>query len=105
MRTSDESALEAGFSRSAPEALEMLLRVGDEVEVERREALLHDAPHRLAEIGHEAHQDEPVGVAATVGVEEGTLAALVELVVDGEVPEVEGGISHARVLPVDDPQA
>ena len=42
----------------------MLVRVADEVEVELRDRLLDDAPHRLAEVGHEAHQPQ----RAEVGV-------------------------------------
>src|SRR5438132_6844728 len=36
--------------------LEILPRVGDEVEVELRDRLLHHAPHRLEARAHEAHQ-------------------------------------------------
>src|SRR5256884_9756973 len=98
-----EGGSKAG-TRSGPlEALEVLVRVGAEVEVELGDPLLDDAPHRLAEVRHEAHQHERVAVAAPVGGEELALAVVVELVVDGEVAEVEEGIAHARVLPVDDP--
>ena len=34
-------------------------RVGDEIDIERADALLEDAPHRLAEVGHDAHQRQP----------------------------------------------
>ena len=34
-------------------------RVRDEVDVERADALLEDAPHRLAEVGHDPHQGQP----------------------------------------------
>src|SRR5947199_238142 len=74
------------------------------VDGELGDPLLDDAPHRLAEVRHEAHQHERVAVAAPVGGEELALAVLVELVVDGEVAEVEEGIAHAGVLPVDDPE-
>ena len=42
---------------------------------------------------------------AEVGVEERRAAVGVELVVDREVREVEEDVAHARVLPVDDPDA
>ena len=42
--------------------------------------LLDDAPHRLAEVGHEAHQHVHVEVAAAVGVEQRRVAVLVEAV-------------------------
>jgi hypothetical protein len=54
------------------------LGVLGEVEVELRDDLLDDAPHRLAEVGHEAHQDERVAVVAAVRGEERPLAVLVE---------------------------
>src|SRR6188472_2615270 len=37
--------------------------VRDEVDVERADALLEDAPHRLAEIGDHAHQRQPASLA------------------------------------------
>ena len=87
----------------------MLARVGDEVEVELGDRRLHDAPHRLAEVGHEAHELERLAVCrpglAEVGAEQRLALRRVELVVDGEVREVEEPVSHPRVLPVDDPQA
>src|SRR5256885_1300037 len=43
-------------SASLLEPGEVLIRVADEVEVELGEALLDDAPHRLAEVGHEANE-------------------------------------------------
>ncbi len=46
------------FSRRSPEPLEVLGGVGDEVEVELGDPLLDDAPHRLAEVGHEAPEPE-----------------------------------------------
>ena len=48
---------------------------------------------------------ERVRVVAAVRAKEPALALLVELVVDGEVPEVEERVAHACVLPVDDPRA
>jgi hypothetical protein len=41
-----------------PEALEVLGGIGDEVEVELRDALLHDSPHGLAEVRHEPHEPQ-----------------------------------------------
>src|SRR2546429_9679688 len=100
-----EGGSKAG-TRSGPlEAIEVLVRVGAEVEVELGDPLLDDPPQRLAEVGHEAHQHERVAVVAAIRGEERTLAVVVELVVDGKVAEVEEGVAHARVLPVDDPQA
>jgi hypothetical protein len=50
--------LKRRFRRRAPEPLEVLGRVRDEVEVELRDPLLDDAPPRLPEVGHEAHEPE-----------------------------------------------
>ena len=70
---------------------------------------LHDAPHRLAQVAHDLHQPEagqPAGRHRTeVRDEQGLVAGPVELVVDGEVAEVEVAVVHARVLPVEQPEA
>src|SRR2546421_1229635 len=100
-----ERLAEPPVLRRLSESLEVPVRVVAEVEVELGDRLLDDAPHGLAEIGHEAHQDERVVVVAAVRGEERVLGLLVELVVDREVPEVEERIAHAGVLPVDDPRA
>ncbi len=50
--------LKRAVRRRAPEPVEVPGGVGDEVEVELRDPLLDDAPHRLPEIGHEAHEPE-----------------------------------------------
>src|SRR5687768_11096654 len=91
------------------EPLEMLARVGLEVEVELRYPLLDDSPHRLAEVGHEAHEDERRDLRgsrlAEVFLQQRAVLVLAELVVDGEVREIEEDVPHARVLPVDDADA
>ena len=98
-----------GRRRSSRIRLEVLVGVVGEVEVEVGEGALEDPPHRLAEVGHEPHQPQrgESGRRSAgwleVGVEQGRLLALVELVVDGEVAEVEVAVPHPRVLPVDDP--
>ncbi len=84
----------------------MLGRVGGEVEVEPRDRRLHDAPHRLPEVGHEAHQLERTALIGTdrseVRLEERLAPLRVELVVDREVRKVEEHVAHPGVLPVDD---
>src|SRR4029077_5513746 len=64
-----------------------------EVEVELGNGRLHDAPHRLPEVGHEPHESERLHVlithAAEVGAEEYRALRVAELVVDREVREVE----------------
>jgi len=50
--------LKRRLRRRAAEPIEVLGGVGDEVEVELGDPLLDDAPHRLAEVGHEAHEPE-----------------------------------------------
>src|SRR5690242_19740518 len=83
-----ERSAEAPVGGRPLEAVEVLVGVRAEVEVELRDPLLDDAPHRLAEVGHEPHQDERVVVFRAVGGEEVALGGFVELVVYGEVPEV-----------------
>src|SRR4051794_41979270 len=89
-----------GSSARGMQAPEVAGGVPGEVEVEVGEGALHDAPHRLAEVRQEAAGGE-VARAAVGGQQLG----VVDVVVDGEVAEVEGGVAHPRVLPVDDPQA
>ena len=55
-RSAAERAPERALGGGSLEPLEVLLGVGAEVEAQVREGLLDDAPHRLAEVGHEAHQ-------------------------------------------------
>jgi hypothetical protein len=85
----------------------MLLGIAGEIEVELRDPLLDDAPHRFAEVGHEAHHRQRRGIRlardAEVGAEEFLLVLCLQLVVDREVREIEEDVTHARVLPVDDP--
>ena len=85
----------------------MALRVAREVEVELGDGLLEHAPHRLAEVGHEAHQAEVALVVgshlAEVGAQQLLDRRVLELVVAREVGEVEEDVAHPRVLPVDDP--
>src|SRR5919201_6731061 len=73
----------------AEAAIEMLVGVRDVIEVERRDALLDDAPHGLAEVGHDAHQCLPREVhradLAEVPFEQATLRVLGHAVVDREV--------------------
>ena len=53
-----ESVAEPWLGGGLLHALEVLRGVGPEVEVELRDDALDDAPHRLAEVGHEAHEVE-----------------------------------------------
>jgi hypothetical protein len=50
--------LKGGLGRRAQHPVEMLGGPGDVVDVEVGDALLDDAPHGLAEVGHEAHEPE-----------------------------------------------
>src|SRR4029077_9152302 len=96
---------EARLRLGRPEALEVFGGVRVKVELEGRDRLLDDAPHRLAKVGHEPHEGQGPGVTASIGVEKQALAVGVEVVVDREVAEVEERIAPAGVLPVHDPQS
>ena len=48
-----------GVVASCQQPIEVLGGVGDEVDVERADPLLEDAPHRLAEVGDRPHQRQP----------------------------------------------
>ena len=98
-----ERRLETGLGGRAPQPLEVLIGVGHEVEVELRDRLLDDSPHRLPEVGHEAHERQRPRVGGAVGLEQRALAVLVERVVDREVRQVEERVAHPGVLPVHDP--
>src|SRR5438552_1304971 len=85
----------------------MLARVRDEVDVERADPLLEDAPHRLAEVRddpHEGHPREAVGRRgrAVVALEQDRALLGGEAVVRAEVAEVEERVAHPGVFPVDD---
>ena len=85
----------------------MLAGVGDEIDIEGADALLEDAPHRLAEIGHDPHQRQPREAiaarrAAVVGRQQVRVLVAGQLVVDAEVAEIEERVAHPGVLPVDD---
>ena len=62
-----DPALEARVLPRLLQAVEVLLRVLAEVEVELGHAPLHDAPHRLAEVGHEAEQLQRRAVSRSSG--------------------------------------
>ena len=104
-----ERGAKAAISSGPLEPLEVLVRVGAEVEVELGDPLLDDAPHRLAEVGHESHQGQRRrfldGSLAEVAAQKLVVLLFGELVVDGEIRQVEEDVAHARVLPVHDPQA
>src|SRR5918994_7265507 len=51
-----ETFLEAFVRHRTQEPLEVPVRVGDVVDVERGQALLDHPPHRLAVVGHDPHQ-------------------------------------------------
>ncbi len=51
-----QRALKRRLARRPAKPPEVLGRVRDEVEVELRDPLLDDAPHGLAEVGHETHE-------------------------------------------------
>src|SRR3712207_9589010 len=58
-----ERLAKAVVARRSLEPREVLVGVGAEVEVDLRDPLLHDAPHRLAEVRHEPHQAQRAEVA------------------------------------------
>ena len=80
------------------------------VDVERADALLEHAPHRLPEVRHDAHEGQPSQTGRSrrllvVRAEQGRIVVCRQLVIDAEIPQVEERIAHARVLPIDDPDA
>ena len=89
------------------EAIEVLRGVVGEVEIELGNPTLHQAPHRLAEVGHEPHQPYGGNVSrsllAEVGGHQHPVLIDVELLVGRQVAQVEEAIAHTRVLPIHDP--
>ena len=109
-RAASTQVLKRGVGARLRQPVEVLGRVAAEVVVELRYGRLDDAPHRLAEVRYEAVQLQRgapaiIGRAAEVDGEQALLLLVAELVVDGEVAEVEVAIAHAGVLPVDDVDA
>src|SRR5918996_254913 len=105
-----EPAAEALVLGRLRHSLEVLVRVRVEVEVELGDARLDHAPHRLAEVRHEAEQLQRrplarVCLLAEVSGQEALLVRVAELVVHSEVAEVEERVAHPGVLPVDDHHA
>ena len=87
----------------------MFFRVIEILEVERRDPRLEEAPKRLSEVGRDAHEMKmgEVGVTGLSSVEadDGLAARVVKLLIDGEVSEIEVGVSHSGVLPIEHPDA
>src|SRR5271168_390499 len=104
-----EPFLELRLLDGGAQALEVRARVAIEVEVQLGNLRLQDAPGGLARVGEDAHQRErraaPVRRRfAVVGAQQALVVGFAEVVVDGQVAEVEAGVAHAGVLPVDDQQ-
>ena len=78
-----------------------------EIKVELGDDALDHAPGGLPGVGHDSHQGQgrpAFGVRrlAVVGLEQAVLGGRVELVVDGQVAEIEQPMAHSGVLPVDE---
>src|SRR3989304_5271399 len=88
--------------------MEVLLGVIAEIEVELGNAALQQAPHRLAHVGGNTHelQARPVPIRRLAGVlvQEAAVLAFIEIMVAGEVGQVEEDVAHPGVLPVEDAQ-
>ena len=85
----------------------MTAGVGAEVELELGNYALDHTPGRLAGVGHDPHQGQrrPASWArrlAVVGPEQAVLGGGIEVVVDGQVAEVEHPVPGAGVFPVDE---
>src|SRR5919198_109251 len=57
-----EPVVELRIGHRGREPVEVLLRVFDVVDVQRRQTLLDDAPHRLTEVRHDPHELQPRAV-------------------------------------------
>ena len=103
----DERALEPRIGGIRQQPIEGARRVRDEIDVERADPLLEDAPHRLAEVGDDPHQGQPgkpIGPDGTVvGGQQDLVLGGRQLMVDAEVAEIEERVAHPGVFPVDDP--
>src|SRR3970282_1357415 len=89
-------------------ALEVLIGVIAKVEVELRDAALRQAPHRLAHVGGDAHQAQPGQPPgrrlAEVALQQQDVLRFVEIMIAGEVRQVEERIAHSGVLPIQNAQ-
>src|SRR4051812_4137994 len=93
--------------KPALQALEVLARVGGEVDVEVGALRLDEPPRGLAQVAGDppAVQLGEAVLVPEVRAQQRTLVGLAEAVVDAEVGEVEEPVVHAGVLPVDDEDA
>src|SRR3990172_185471 len=89
-------------------ALEVPIGVIAEVEVELRDAALQEPPHRLAHVGGDAHQAQsgqpPGGRLAEISLQQQDVLRLVEIVMAGEVRQIEESLPHGGVLPIQNAQ-
>ncbi len=83
----------------------MLVRVRAKIEIEFGDADLYHAPHRLAAIGCDLHQlvprQAPRRYLTKIAFEQGMILLVVETVMHRKVSEVERGVAHARVFPIE----
>jgi len=90
--------------RTLEEALKMPAAVGEVIlrRVELRDARLHESPHRLAHVGHQAHQPEPAQVPwprlAEIRPQQRPLLLLVQPVVSPPGSQVEEPVAQPAVL-------
>ena len=103
-----EPGLEVSVSSRSPASARSAWRRSRGSRNRARRRGLDDAPHRLAEVGHEPHQPQvairPSSPARRSRPRAAPARMPPELVVDREVGEVEVAVAHPRVLPVDDPE-
>src|SRR6266542_484108 len=95
-----EPAGEPGIAGALQAPGEVTSRIVDVIEVQGGQTLLHDAPHRLAEVRHDPHELQSGhagrGDPAEVQLEEQHLGVLAHAVVDREVPQIEEQVQSLR---------
>src|SRR4051812_23186654 len=90
--------------KPALQALEVLARVGREVDVEVGARRLDEPPRGLAQVADDPHPVQVLQprVVAEVSTQQNAVVSVGVSVVDTQVREIEEAVVHPRVLPVDD---
>src|SRR2546422_2539486 len=100
---------DAAVVERSPVAGEVRRRVAREIEVLTRDVHPHHAPHGFAQLGDNLHQLKPgkpnVGDLPEVAGQQSFILRIGQLMMNGEVRQIEVEVAHARVFPVYDADA
>src|SRR2546426_4505517 len=100
---------DAAVVERSPVSVEVRRRVAREVEVDTRDVHPHHAPHSFAQLRDNLHQLEPgkprVGDLPEVAAQQSFILRIGQLVMNGEIRQIEVEVAHSRIFPVYDADA